>query len=61
MKETWNFIYESLTEEESKELAMYIGMIELGLDVNEISFSRIVKISYEYFNLVNNPDLINFN
>ena len=61
MKETWNYIYESLTEEESRELAMYIGMIELGLYVNEVSFSKIVRVAYEYFNLVNNPDLVNFN
>lgn len=49
-----------LNEEEKRELAMLIGMVELDLDYNNINFSRIVRIAYSSYVLYSNPEFLYF-
>lgn len=60
MEELFNSGYEWLSEEEKDELAMYIGMVELGRDVSSFNPRPIVMVAYNFYILVKNPEYVNF-
>ena len=41
--------YSWLSEEEKKELALYIGMVELGIDTSDIDIRPIVMVAYNFY------------
>jgi len=59
MNELWENGYEFLSEEEKNELAMFIGMVEMGREIN-FSVRPIVMVAYNLHLAVNNPELVNF-